>query len=182
MMQDLNKFSDELPKEKTIGPRLLALRYCLINVFGSYLSIIVAGIVIMYNTVTMPELRVLIKNGEVIIISISLILTCVYTLYENLKAENIWVHIFFWLSILLLIISIIVYVSIVEKQIQPTLDKEIEDKRFLIVKYFSLIIFLWSIISVYYSQVVSYKKPNSLLSSRNEDMQKLKQQIQTIKE
>jgi lysylphosphatidylglycerol synthetase-like protein (DUF2156 family) len=181
-MRDLSKFSISLPEEKLPNPYVLALRYCLINVFGSYLSILVAGVVFILNTVDLPGIKVLLKNGEVIIISISLVLTCIYTLYENIKSKNNLVHFTFWSSILVLILSIIVYVIIVEKQyFSSPNDGNLESKRFLLVKRFSIFIALWAIVTVYYSQVIHYKKQSPPLEDRKDDLDDLKKKVKTIK-
>lgn len=179
---------------KKISPYVQAFIYLVVNWFFSFLPIIIIWYVVLYDTVKMPSLNSLLRNGELIIICISLLLSSIYVLIENYKKKNAVLIFTLILCGLTLIAGFIVYMtayqsqyslSVADLKISTTgnveqILKDIQyrdeiskkiDEKFAIIKWVSIILCAWSCIAVYVSQYFNYKKDEPhLVESRNEEL------------
>lgn len=181
-MKEEIKFTLVLPKEKKTSAYISALRYCLVNFFGSFLSIFAVGVFILLRTASWPELKVLIKNGEVIIICISLLISAIYTFGDSLKLKTAAIKFFFWTSLFLLIVAILIFANTVDKQVLNTSESnKILDRIFPIIRGTSYILLGWSCIMMYVSQYLVLK--NQFLSpteARKNDLDELHSKFKTL--
>jgi hypothetical protein len=187
----------KLKDGKQTSPYLRALIYLVVNGFGSFLPIIIIWYVFFYDTMQMPASKSVFRNGEIIIICISLIISCIYSLLENYKKKNGIFIATLILCGLTLIGATIVYMTAYQSQYslsiadlgiskkesidnimaaishRDEISKKI-DEKFDIIKWVSIILGAWSLAAIYISQVFNYIKNNPhMVEKRNDELNDL---------
>ena len=186
------------------SPYIRAFIYLVVNGFGSFLPIIIIWYVFFYDTMEMPASKSVFRNGEIIIICISLIISCIYSLLENYKKRNGIFIATLILCGLTLIGATIVYMTAYQSQYslsiadlgiskqeninkimsainyRDEISKKIDDK-FDIIKWVSIILGIWSFLAIYISQVFNYIKGNPhMVEKRNEELNDLTAQFNKL--
>lgn len=144
-----------------IGESLL---YTLINVVGSFLTILLAVLVsyVEGNGISMNDIF---GKSEVLIICVPLCIGVLYSLHYNKKTKGAFNKsgALFWLTILNVIVAIWLYSKI------PPVDVSNEPNRLIT---FTFIVFLWSVFVIFASKL-SENSDLDLKSNRKENLGQL---------
>lgn len=176
-----NKVVKRLSKRDNAYVR--ALMFLGINVFGSFLALIAVAVMIGFKTTESPHAFQLIRNGEVIIICISLIISALYTLYENLKSKKTGTTLLFWSNILIAILAILFYPLLIEKQVLEMpieLNSQTYLKQYRMIKTVSIVLLCFTVLSTYIIQVIQYQNWfSSPMNQREDQFNELKEKFNT---
>jgi hypothetical protein len=146
-----------MAEEESEGKKIFqeALLYMSVNVAGSLLPIILGILIVMADTGQWSGIHRFIKNGEVFIICISILISSCYTFFKNktrTKGFNLYTSLFL-LSGLVLLISLTIFSVGTARYILHT---SISSFNYPFIKYSSLGLVVLTSFSSFYAQINEY--------------------------
>jgi len=151
------------------------LKFTVINVLGSMIPIILFYLALCFKKEALLPFSSISDRGDIIIVSISLMISACYSIYGLKKAHgsNGSIGTIYWITLFFIVMTTFTYTLLLS-------EKQISIIQSTIIQIYSLIILAWSILVVYTSEYLTTINP-SVQNNRKQQLDKLDDKFDSLR-